>query len=139
VIDPKLVADPPVVTKRMLRQFAALWLAVFGGLSAWSAFGDHDTRAAVFFVMAVTAGPLGLVRPSAIRPLFFGLTALTMPIGLVVTRLILTIMFYGLFTPVALVFRAIHRDALSRERDVAGLTYWLRRSAPNQRRYLRQY
>jgi hypothetical protein len=139
MIDPKLVAEAPVVTTRMLRQFAALWLAVFTGLSAWSAFRDHDAWAVVFLVLAVTVGPFGLVRPSAIRPLFSGLTALTMPIGLVVTRLILVIVFHGLFTTVALLFRAIGRDALSRERPGAGSTYWLRRSKSNPRRYLRQY
>src|SRR5687767_9165599 len=101
MIDPELVDDAPSVNARMLRQFAGVWLVFFAALSAWSVYRGHDRQALVFAALALAAGPLGLVRPSAIRPLFVVLSAVTRPIGIVMTKVILGALFYLLFTPVA--------------------------------------
>jgi Saxitoxin biosynthesis operon protein SxtJ len=140
VIDPELDAESPPVGPRMLRQFAAVWLTLFGVLSGWSMYRGHDGAAIVFAMLALAAGPLGLVRPDAIRPLFLALTAVTRPIGIVVTRLILGVVFYGLFTPLAILFQAVGRDALRRRRDSDRSTYWTQRSPVRSvRRYFQQY
>ena len=140
MIDPELLAESQTVTTRTLRQFAALWLILLATLSVWSLYRGHDGRAVVFAALALAAGPLGLVRPNAIRPLFSALMAVTTPIGMVVTRLILSVLFYGIFTPLGLLFKAIGRDALSRARDPVRQSYWVTRSPrSNARRYFRQF
>jgi len=140
MIDPELLEDAPTVDARILRQFAGVWLVLFGSLAGWSVYQGEDGRAVVFGALALAAGPLGLVRPYAIQPLFSTLIAVTKPIGLVVTRIIIAVIFYGLFTPLSLLFKIIGRDALVRRRSMAATTYWRRRSAPAEaRRYFRQY
>src|SRR5436190_1750540 len=56
---------------RTLRQFAGLWVLFFGGMACWQAlFRGNATPAAVLGVLAVSIGPLGLVQPRMIRPIF---------------------------------------------------------------------
>jgi saxitoxin biosynthesis operon SxtJ-like protein len=141
MIDPELPDDAPEVDARMLRQFAAAWLILFVSLSCWNLYHVQRGSAITFAVLALAVGPLGLVRPRAIQPLFATLIALTKPIGIVMTRLILGVVFYGLFTPIAIVFKVMRRDALNRSRDGgARYTYWVPRSLrADARRYFRQY
>ena len=139
MIDPQLADDEQLVSPRTLRQFAALWLVFFAGLSVWHGLKGHTVREIVFGFLAVSVGPLGIARPETIQPLFTALIAITQPIGIVMTRILLGVLFYGLFTPIAVVFRLIGRDALDRRRSSTN-TYWKPRdSNTDVRRYLRQY
>jgi len=124
---------------RMLRQFALLCLVVFGALAAWQWSQHHRTAASVFAALAVGLGPIGLVRPQVLRPVFVGWTICAFPIGWVVSHLVLGLMFYGLMLPVAVVFRLMNRDALLLQRG-HGTSYW--RAKPRTtdlRRYFRQF
>jgi hypothetical protein len=60
------------------------------------------------------------------------------PIGLVVSEVLLRLIYYGAFTPVALVFRAMRRDVL-RLRKPQTDSYWLqRRQRTDPLAYFRQ-
>ena len=48
-----------------------------------------------------------------------------MPIGFVVSFVLLAVFYFLLLTPVALVFRLIGRDALRRRFDAAAPSYWV--------------
>jgi hypothetical protein len=139
MLDPELSEDEPLATDRILRQFAGIWLVLFGGFAGWSAYQGHGARSVVLAVVAMIVGPLGLIRPGAIGPVFAILMTLTRPIGAVVTRIIVGIMFYGLFTPLALLFRLIGRDVLAVKRREGPGSYWTRRqTVADPRRYFRQ-
>jgi hypothetical protein len=140
MVDPELLDETPITDRKTLRQFACLWLVVLAALAAWQLHRGRPGWAALLAGLAIAFGPLGIVRPQAIRPLFSFLMAVTLPIGHVLTRVLLAVLFYGLFTPIALFFKLVGRDALSRRRDAAAGTYWLRRPpATDARRYYQQY
>ncbi len=106
------------------RSFDALNLPVVGGL------------AAAGLLLAV----LGFTSPRAIKPIFIGVSLVTMPIGMVVGEFVLLAVFFGLFVPVALIFRLIGRDALQRQLDRNAPTYWQPKHQPsNVRSYYRQF
>jgi hypothetical protein len=66
--------------------------------------------------------------------------AAALPIGWVVSRVILGLVFYGLMTPVAFVFRAAGRDELMLKPPAGVGTYWQKRPATlDKSRYLRQF
>src|SRR5262245_26479209 len=89
---------------RILRQFAGLWLIFFGGLACWQGFLEgNQTAALVLAALALAVGPLGLLRPQAVRPLFVAWMVLAFPIGWAVSRVLLAFLYYGIFTPVGLV------------------------------------
>jgi hypothetical protein len=130
--------DPP---RKTLRQFAGLWLLAFGGLAVWEyAQRGHGTWALALAILALTVGPLGLVWPRLVRPIYVGWMVLAFPIGWLVSRLILAVMFYGVFTPVALVFRLIGRDALTLKCGEGRTTYWVPKPPPaGVRSYFNQF
>jgi hypothetical protein len=130
--------DPP---PRILRQFAGICLVFFTGLACWQGLvRGNFTLAALFAVLAVGLGPLGLAIPRAIRPIYVGAMLVTAPIGWVVSQVILALVFYAIFTPVALIFRLIGRDALSRAPQQAQESYWQPKPAPaDMKRYFRQF
>ncbi len=101
----------------MLRQFAGLWLACFGGLALWHGLVRGQMFAATgFAILALTLGPIGLVRPNWIKAVYVAWMVLAFPIGWTVSQLVLALIYFGLFTPLALVFRLLGRDPLNRAR-----------------------
>ena len=128
-------------TPRMLRQFGGIWIVFFGAIAAWQ--GLHHERHGLglaLVVLAITIGPVGIVAPRLIRPVFIGSMALTYPVGWIVSRIVLGILFYGLFTPVALLFRAKGRDELRLKPQRGTATYWTTKShATDKAQYLRQF
>jgi hypothetical protein len=131
-----LPRDPP---PRLLRQFAFLCLVFFGVL-AWRAWSHRSASLAVVLgVIAVGAGLLGLARPRALRPIFVGWMVLAFPIGWLVSNILMGALFYIVFTPIALLFRILGRDALElRRREVT--SYWSPKPViEDPRRYLREY
>ena len=75
-----------------------------------------------------------------LKPAFVGLSLAAWPVGWVVSSLALGLLYYAVFTPVALVFRLIGRDALSRRFDRQAATYWEPYNPDlGTERYLRQF
>ena len=128
-------------TARMLRQFAIIWIAFFGAIAAWQEFHHHrHVVAMVLAALAVTIGPLGIANPRVIRPVFIGWMAGVYPIGWTVSRVVLALLFYGVFTPVALLFRCVGRDELRLKPEREAVTYWRSKpEAKDKARYLRQF
>jgi fatty acid desaturase len=123
---------PPL---RMLRQFGALLAVVSLSMAAWRGSHGGDWRALA--AVAVMAAAVTLVRPEALRLVFVGWLMLAFPIGWVVGRVALAIIFFGVFMPVGMVLRLIGRDPLRRQR--AEGTYWTRRPRAKSADYFRQY
>jgi hypothetical protein len=132
------VTKPP--PRRMLRQFAALCLVVFGGLAAWR-WANGDTGLATRGLAAAGAlvGVIGLIAPAAVRPIYTGWMILAFPIGWTVSRVVLAAVFFLVIAPIAWSFCLIGRDELRLRRQSRG-TYWTER--PGSRgaaSYFRQF
>ena len=132
------VTAPP--SRKMLRQFAGLWLVVFGGLAAWRAWqGQADAWTQALAIGAIVVGGTGLIWPMAIRFIFTGWMIAAFPIGWTISRVVLAVTFYALFTPVAFIFRLMGRDALRLQRGDPQ-SYWLAQSrAGTPDTYFRQF
>jgi Saxitoxin biosynthesis operon protein SxtJ len=130
--------DPP---RTMLRQFAGLWLVFFVGIALWQGLArGHVVQGLVIALIAVTIGPLGLVRPDWMRWIYVGWMVLAFPIGWTVSQVMVAVMFFGLFTPIGLLFRLIGRDPLHRVRTPERTSYWSPKSTPaDLRRYFKQF
>ena len=127
-------------TPRVLRQFAAAWAVIFLALGLHQTLVRGHPAAGIVFCVVSAVGLVGLFRPASLRWLFVGATVAAFPVGWLVTRMILVIMFYLVLTPVALVFRWRGRDALQLRRKPEGASFWTTRSdSPDAGRYLKQF
>ena len=124
---------------RTLRQFAGLFLIFFVGIAGWRAWhGVVDGRTEALAALGLVVGGVGLLYPPAVRLVYTGWMIAAFPIGWTVSRLMLAVLFYLVFTPLALVFRLMRRDILQLKRRQAG-SYWTARPAPgNVKEYFRQ-
>ena len=127
-------------SRRHLRQFAAIWLASFGAIAAWRAWhGETGLVTSSIAVAAGVVGVVGLVSPPAVRIIYTTWMMAAFPIGWFVSRVALAVVFYLLFTPIALTFRLMGRDALRLRRPQAE-SYWLPYDdARKPAEYFRQY
>jgi hypothetical protein len=126
--------------RRTLRQFAGLWMGCFTGLACWHGSRGHTGLAITYSLLAITVGPMGLWKPEIIRPIFVGWTVAVFPVGWTVSRIALGVLFYGVFTPVGLIFRLVGRDVLCRSYQPELETYWTPRpQTADVDRYFRSF
>jgi hypothetical protein len=116
-------------TNRQLRQFAAICLIALP-LVGWMWGGGRQTIAWLAVVGCVIA-VIGALAPAILKPVFIGLTVITLPIGMVVGELTLLAVFFGILLPLGLFFRLIGRDALQLKLDRTCPTYWRPKKQPN--------
>jgi len=126
---------------RVLRQFAVAWLLVLGSCGGYQWLARGHTAIGLTLVSgALIIGGAGWIVPAAIRWLFVACTLAAFPIGWAVSQVLLLIMFYGIITPVALLFRVRGRDLLCRKPTPERQSLWQSKTLPGDvRRYLRQY
>ena len=133
-----------------LKNFGLISAIVFGVLallSGWrgslfgvSLAGSAHIVAAGLASVGAMALLLSRVWPKGNLGLYVMLTVITFPIGIVVSNVMLVVLFYGLFTPIAVVFRIIGRDILNRRLEPEKDSYWVAypvRQDPSH--YFRQY
>jgi hypothetical protein len=120
---------------KQLRQFGFIALAAFGflgGLILWKGglfgfpFGSAARPIAVgLWGLGALSAFLSLVWPQGNRPLFVGLSLLAFPIGFVLSHVVLAVLFFGVLTPVGLLFRLFGHDLLDRSFDKDRKSYWV--------------
>ena len=141
MIDTYIGDDGPAAdaSDRTIRQFAALGGLLLGAGAVSDFTRGASGRAGSLALVAVSVVAIGVVRPRMIRPVFIAALAITVPVRAVVSAIILGIMYYVVFTPIAVVFRLAGRDALSRRRHTEAPTYWVPKvTAADVRSYFRQ-
>jgi len=99
--------------------------------------------AMVWAIVVLAAGAAillcSLVWPRAARVVYIVLSAVGLPIGFVVSFILLAAFYFLLLTPIALLFRLIGRDPLHRRFDRDRDSYWIvRKPTPSLDRYLHQ-
>jgi len=128
-------------TAKALRQFAGAWLVFFFafGLHQFLVRGHHRIGIGLL-VMATVFGVLGLVKPAAVKWLFVGWMTAAFPIGWLISQIMLGIMFYGIITPVAFIFKLRGRDLMHRKLEPGRASFWMPKPTPEDvRSYFRQY
>lgn len=124
---------------RELRIFALLWLAGFGAAGALVAWRG-GTWAPVVWGAAIAGGVVGALAPRALRPVYVAWMVAAFPLGWTVSLVLLALVYYAVFTPLALIFRLLRRDVLGRTFDRQAESYWVRRPpAPGLERYFKQF
>lgn len=111
------------------RSFGVTFALVFGLLAGWPTLGGGRLRwwallvAALFFAAAI-------LRPQALSPLNHAWSSFGLVLHRVTSPIVLGVVFFGVLTPLALLMRALGRDALRLRRAPEAPTYWIGRHPP---------
>ena len=121
------------VTDAQARKTALLVGGVLLLIAAWNFHRGRMTVVWVFGVLGALLFVAGLVVPPAARAFHTGWMRFAVALGYVNSRVLLTILFYGVFTPYGFVSRLMGRDPLGR-RKTGQQTYWTTRKVTRQTR-----
>ena len=81
-----------------------------------------------------------LISAKATRIVYLGLSLVTLPIGWVLSFILIATFYYLIITPIGLIFRLAGRDPLHRKFDSTAKSYWLNRKSPDTLdRYFNQF
>jgi hypothetical protein len=134
-----------------LRVFGVGALVVFGALGTWLFFSHRffgleipestaEALAYALWALAALSGILAAAAPAALRPLYIVLLIISVPIGWLVSHVVLAVVYYGILTPIGLALRLCGRDPLCRKFDPQAPSYWVDRPpARNVKSYFRQF
>jgi hypothetical protein len=115
--------------KGQLRMFGLIAVLVLGVAAVILQFVFGITVIAALFVggTGLCIFVISLIWAKAARIIYLGLTFAAMPIGLVISFLLMATFYFLVLTPVGLVFRLFGRDVLARKFKADTPTYWTSR------------
>jgi hypothetical protein len=105
--------------------FAAFWL-----LFALAPLRKHGTVREWALALSGVFLVLAMGRPLWLQPLNRLWTQLGLLLGRIVTPVVMTVLFFLVFTPVALLVRLLGKDPLRLALDAQAHTYWIERVPP---------
>ena len=116
------------IGSKQLRSFGLIVGGIFAVIAFWPAvFHAEDARIWAVIVSGLLVIP-ALLLPTILRPIYKLWMRIGLALAWVNTRVILSIGFYGMFTPIGFAMRLFGKDPLHRRFDSDVTTYRVPRS-----------
>ena len=125
--------------KKDLRKFGITMAVVLGGLGALLLWKGRPTYP-IFLSLAAVFLLAGLTIPNFLKPIHKAWMALALLMGWIMTRVILSILFFLIFTPIGLLSRLLGKKLLDADFSEKKESYWISRTTKfDQKHYDVQY
>ena len=112
-----------IPSRKDLVTFELIWAFIFMVISLYPLFFSESIRL-WSLITSIAFIIIALVRPLLLTGFYKIWVKFGEIIGGVISKLILLILFYAVFTPVALVLRLLGKDLLHKRLDNKASTYW---------------
>ncbi len=117
-------------SKKALRSFGLLVGAILLGIAAYLWWQHAWEAGTAEYFLSGLGGALvlfGLILPRLLLPLYRVWMGLAVVLGFVMTRVILTLVFFLTVLPIGLLLRLFGKDLLHRRLDSSAPSYWVRK------------
>ena len=128
-------------SRKELLWFGPLF-ALFTGLICWVLWrcGVPAMPLTLLAIAALIVIIVYYLFPALQRPFYRGWMFSVMPIGWVISHLLLSIIYYLLLTPIGIIMRLVGYDPMNRTLEKKRETYWVaRQQVLDPNRYFKQY
>jgi hypothetical protein len=129
-------------SSKKLRQFgwvSPIMLLALSLVLRWR-FGLPMSGVLGFGLVGLILLILSRISVRLVRPVYLVLVIAGYPIGWVVSHLVMLLFYFGIITPLALIFRLFGRDMLHRRWEPERDTYWTEHpQCDSVERYFRQF
>ena len=128
--------------QKQLRNFGKIALIATAVISLllYVLKGTAIQWALIIFAVGLIIFLSSIISLRLTRAIYVVLTAVTFPIGLVVSFMLLSAFYFLLLAPLGLLFRLTGRDVLGRKFDPTAESYWQQRKPPESvERYYHQF
>lgn len=109
-------------TKTSPRKFGFIFITYFGLVIALLLWRHHPITHLVWIIFAVSIA-LALFTPRYLKPIQFAWDGVLSVLRYINTRLLLGILFFGIFTPIAWMRKLFKNDSLGLRYDASCKTY----------------
>ncbi len=94
-----------------------------------------------FLTAGILLGVFGLIFPRALKPLQKIWMTFSLVVGFFMSRVIISILFFAVLTPIGLIMRLLGKDILDQKQDKSRESYWQDRPgmSKNKKNYENQY
>jgi glucan phosphoethanolaminetransferase (alkaline phosphatase superfamily) len=79
----------------------------------------------ILLIMGILSIGIAVIKPQMLKPVNTVLVIISMCIGYCVTRVVLVIIFYGMFLPIGCLLRLFGKDALRMKKVENVSSYWI--------------
>ena len=129
-----------------LRQFGAIFGSGFLLIGLvkyfwmWSWFFERNEKLGLIFILiGIVGGAIGLTGTKLTLPLYWVWMGVAFVLGNIMSRVVITLIYYGVITPMSFVARLLGRDKLQLKKR-AVQSYWQDISLPHEpEKYERQF
>ena len=111
-----------------LRDFSLIWSAIFFVVGLYPLVAGEEIRpiplaiSALFLIIAFTS-------PSILTGFYKVWLKFGDFMGGIISRVILSVLFFGMFTPISFVLKLAGKDLLKKKLDKDGSSYWIKRES----------
>lgn len=109
-----------------LRIFAFIWSLIFLTTSLYQGFLEN-TLSVAFLVFSIALLLLGCLKPLLLTSPYEKWILIGEFIGGIVSKVVLFVLYFMLFTPISLILKILNKDLLSKKIDKNRSTYWVER------------
>ncbi len=113
-----------------IRIFLGIWAVIFIIIASFGLYKGNGIKLWAIVCAIVCVGLMWIPRYVAF--IYKVWILLGEMIGFVISRSVLFVLFFGIFTPIGIFFRIIGRDSLMRRYDTNAKSYFIARKSPPQ-------
>ena len=117
---------------KSIRKFGAVIAVGFGLIGTFIYLGTNNLDPAQWlWGIGLLFLILGFILPSVVKPFYRLWMLIAYLLGGFVSRIILTLLFYFVLTPIGLVLRLLGKDLLSKSASSSQESYWVKKDLSN--------
>ncbi|UTW49496.1 SxtJ family membrane protein [Bacterioplanoides sp. SCSIO 12839] len=115
------------ISSKDIRVFSFIWSIILLILASLL-FDSHRQWSIAFGALILVLTVTSIFLPKTLLRPYTWWVNIGELIGSIMGRVIMFILFFGLFTPISLFFKVIGKDPLSKKIDISKNSYWIERS-----------
>ena len=116
-------------SSKEIRKFALVIAIAMGVIGIFISLKTHNLDVSIWlWGIGLLFLILGFILPIILRPVYSLWMLLAYFIGGIVSRVILTVLFYVVLTPIGLVLRLLGKDILNQKLDKNQKSYWVKKN-----------
>lgn len=117
--------QPSQPTRKQFRDFGLMFGVVLTGIGLYQLYNDTaETARYVLWMLGGVFFITGLATPMVLKPIYTVWMKFAFALGWVNTRIIITLIFFLVVTPIGLIMRILKRDLLAEKINKNTETYW---------------
>lgn len=108
-----------------LKIFAFIWSLIFTVIGIHYKINIFIGIAGIFFL-------IGMIKPIVLSNFYKAWIKIGEYIGGIVSKIIMFMLYFGLFTPISIFLKFLKKDLLNKKIDKSKRTYWIERESQPQ-------